>query len=71
MAVNKVEYGGQTLVDLTADTVTEETLVAGTTAHNAAGEQISGTFDPSKYDALIASKLSAANPTGTGAFSLN
>lgn len=71
MAVNKVEYGGQTLVDLTADTVTVETLIAGTTAHNAAGEQISGTFDPSKYDALIASKLSAANPTGTGAFSLN
>lgn len=71
MAVNKVEYGGQTLIDLTADTVTEESLVAGTTAHNAAGEQISGTFDPSKYDALIASKLSAVNPTGTGSFSLN
>lgn len=71
MAVNKVEYGGQTLVDLTADTVTEETLMAGTTAHNAAGEQISGTFDPSKYDAALASKLSAVNPTGAGSFSLN
>ena len=52
MAVNKVEYGGQTLVDLTTDTVTKETLIAGATAHNAAGEQISGTFDPSKYAVL-------------------
>lgn len=52
MAVNKVEYGGQTLIDLTADTVAEESLVAGATAHNAAGEQISGTFDPSKYAVL-------------------
>ena len=48
MAVNKVEYGGQTLMDLTSDTVTEETLVQGTTAHNAAGEQITGSFDPDK-----------------------
>ena len=29
MAVNKVVYGGETLVDLTGDTVTEETLLKG------------------------------------------
>ena len=42
MAVNKVEYGGNTLIDLTNDTVTPQTLMAGATAHNAAGEKIEG-----------------------------
>lgn len=46
MAVNRVEYGGSTLVDLTADTVTPETLLQGRTAHGADGEPITGTFDP-------------------------
>ena len=43
MAVNKVIYGGRTLVDLTADTVSAESLLNGVTAHNAAGELITGT----------------------------
>lgn len=34
---------GTTLIDLTQDTVTPETMLAGTTAHNAAGEPITGT----------------------------
>lgn len=42
MAVNKVEINGETKLDLTQDTVTPETLLAGATAHNAAGEQIEG-----------------------------
>lgn len=42
MAINKVEFGGQTLVDLTADTVTPETLAEGTTAHDKAGNPIVG-----------------------------
>ena len=46
MAVNRVDYGGSTLVDLTADTVTPETLLQGRTAHGADGEPIIGTFDP-------------------------
>ena len=44
MAINKVVYDGDTLVDLTSDTVTPETLSEGVTAHNAAGEQIVGTM---------------------------
>lgn len=44
MAVNKVEYGGETLIDLTEDTVTPETLAEGITAHDASGEQIVGTM---------------------------
>lgn len=43
MGVNKVEYGGIVLIDLTGDTVTEDTLTKGITAHNAKGEPITGT----------------------------
>ena len=42
MAVNKVEINGEVKLDLTADTVTPETLLKGATAHNAAGDQIDG-----------------------------
>lgn len=43
MSVNKVTYDGKTLIDLTGDTVTADTLLAGATAHNAAGQAITGT----------------------------
>ena len=45
MAVNKVVYGGETLIDLTSLTVTADKLAAGTTAINAAGELIEGTME--------------------------
>lgn len=44
MGVNKVEYGGKTLIDLTNDSVTPETLMEGETAHDASGEPIVGTM---------------------------
>lgn len=40
--VSKVEYFGKTLIDLTNDSVTPETLAEDETAHNAAGEPIVG-----------------------------
>ena len=46
MAVNRVDYGGNTLIDLTADTVTAATLLQGQTAHGKDGEVIIGSFDP-------------------------
>lgn len=46
MAVNKVEANGETLIDLTGDTVTADTLLAGRTAHLASGAQVTGTFEP-------------------------
>lgn len=49
MAINKVEYNGKTLIDLTNDTVTDNTLIAGATAHAADGERIVGAFDPTIY----------------------
>lgn len=43
MAVNKVEINGESVIDLTKDTVLPQTLLSGVTAHNAAGEPIVGT----------------------------
>lgn len=48
MAISKVIYGGETLIDLTADSVAADKLLKGYTAHGADGEKISGTCE---YDA--------------------
>lgn len=45
MAISKVIYGGQTLIDLTSDTVVEDKLKKGFTAHGADGEVIHGTCE--------------------------
>ena len=45
MAVSKVVYGTTVLVDLTEDTVTADKLLKGATAHNAAGEPITGMLE--------------------------
>lgn len=42
MAVNKVVYGTSVLVDLTSDTVTADKMLAGYTAHDKSGNQITG-----------------------------
>lgn len=44
MAINKVEYAGTTLIDITDSTVTPDTLAAGVIAYNNAGERIVGTM---------------------------
>lgn len=44
MAVNKVIFGGETVIDLTNDTVTPETLAKGVTAHDKSGAAITGTM---------------------------
>ena len=44
MAVNKVEINGVTKLDLTQDSVCQETLLSGKTAHNKAGNRITGTL---------------------------
>lgn len=42
MAISKVVYNEQTLIDLTGDTVTSASLLSGYTAHGADGEPILG-----------------------------
>lgn len=51
--VSKVIYGGQTLIDLTADTVIADKLLKGYKAHGADGELIEGScdFDANTQDA--------------------
>lgn len=56
MAINKVIYGGNTLIDLTGDTITPDKLARGVTAHDKSGEQITGTntYDSDTQDATAA-----------------
>lgn len=67
MGVSKVELSnGETLVDLTKDTVTAETLGEGATAHNSKGEEIVGTMKSgdmlkSVYDTDNDGKVDTAN----------
>lgn len=60
MAVNKITYGNETLIDLTNDTVTADTLETGKTAHNSNGEVITGTLVPVdlSHDTVTAATLS-------------
>jgi hypothetical protein len=48
MAISKVIYGGDTLIDLTTDNVKADKLLKGYTAHGADGEVINGSCE---YDA--------------------
>ncbi len=62
MAINKVIYGGSTLIDLTQDTVSASDVLSGKTFHLASGDTATGacTFDSdtSNDTALIAEVLS-------------
>lgn len=53
MAINKVIYGGEVLIDLTSDTVTSEKLLSGVKAHDKSGAQVTGTctYDADTSDA--------------------
>lgn len=56
MGVSKIVYGGQTLIDLTSDTITKDKLLKDYTAHGKDGEAIVGTceFDVNSQDATVA-----------------
>ena len=62
MAVNKVIIGNEVRLDLTSDTVSADKLLKGTTAHDKAGEKITGTceydIDSSAATAGVAEVLS-------------
>ena len=55
MAINKVIYNGNTLIDLTSDTVTEDKILKGYTAHDKTGEVITGTcsYDVDSSDGTV------------------
>lgn len=58
MAISKVIYGGNTLIDLTSDTLEPDKLLKGYTAHGADGEPVTGTCE---YD------VNSSNGTATAA----
>lgn len=59
--VNKLIKDGVTKFDLTSDTVTPETLKSGYTAHNAAGQKITGTMTVSEF--IASSAINSDNNT--------
>lgn len=64
MAVNKVIYGSDTVIDLTSDTVAANKMLSGTTAHDKSGALITGNI-PSKTSAdLTASGATVTVPAG-------
>lgn len=69
--INKVIYGGDTLIDLTSDTVTASDVLTGKTAHDKSGAVITGTCDfdsDTSEDTATASEIllgSTAHARGT------
>ena len=69
MAINKIVYGGNTLIDLTSDTVAVDNLLSGFTAHDRSGTIITGscTYNADTSDAdvtaseILAGKIAYAN----------
>lgn len=66
MAVNKVVYGGNVLIDLTGDTVTADKILSGFTTHDKSGASIEGTcdFDVNSGDATVAVAEMLTGKTG-------
>ena len=56
--VNKVIYGGNTVIDLTNDTVAANKILSGYTAHDKSGATITGTCD---YDAKTSDATATAD----------
>ena len=71
MAINKVVFGGQTLIDLTGDTITPDKLAEGITAHDKSGAAITGTStldsDTSDATAAVAEILNGKTAYARGA----
>lgn len=53
MAISKVNYGNDTLIDLTADTVTPSNLMKGATAHDSAGNSITGVLEATEITTIL------------------
>lgn len=70
MAINKIIYGGETLIDLTADTVSADKVLTGITFHGKDGVKTTGTcdYDSNTQDATaaVAEVLSGKTYYGQG-----
>ncbi len=68
MGRSKINFGDETLIDLTGDSVTPEAMLSGVTAHNAAGDPIVGTLN---LDSLKEVYFGAAGSLLAGEISVN
>lgn len=64
MGVSRVDYGGETLIDLTGDNVSPDTLLFGVRAHNAAGEEIEGTVKANASEVTLSASGWATGSDG-------
>lgn len=64
MSVNKVIYNNTTLIDLTTDTVTSDTLLEGKTAHSNSGNVITGSLSFQKFYAGSGEPISSVGSDG-------
>lgn len=64
MAVNKVIYGNSTVIDLTADTVAADKMIAGTTAHAKDGTVVTGIIVERKEEEIVADGNKIRIPAG-------
>lgn len=64
MGMSRVDYNGETLIDISNDTVTPDTLAEGKTAHNANGDPIVGTMVASEGGNNMGSNIYDVNAVG-------
>ena len=68
MAINKVEYNGEVLIDLTEDKVNENQLLEGAVCHDASGIKIEGKIknngDVTKSFSGLGEDISVEIPAG-------
>lgn len=67
MSINKVQFDGNTLIDLSSDTVEASKLLRGYTAHNSSGDIITGSYDPPTTDTSRVWKFTQATDSSEGA----
>ena len=70
MAVNKVIFGNQVLVDLTGDTVAANGLMSGMTAHDRSGAAIVGTVASKSANDMFLDDTGVNMPAGLYAGSI-
>lgn len=69
--VSRVEYGGKTLINLTPDTITADTLREGVTAHDSSGAFIIGTANiPEREQRTLDLDMASGNQIITPEYSI-